>query len=85
MGLNNTVQVYFPEDDMTEQYKLVTIHPGQFPEGPYQHRIPHGKGADGTQGKRPGAHKVDDDYSYDVVIKSIENTIDDGSDAIRKF
>ena len=56
VGLNNTVQVYFPEDDMTEQYKLVTIHPGQFPEGPYQHRIPHGKGADGTQGKRPGAH-----------------------------
>ena len=24
VGLNNTVQVYFPEDDMTEQYKLVT-------------------------------------------------------------
>ena len=29
--------------------------------------------------------KVDDDYSYDVIIKSIENTVDDGSDSIRKF
>ena len=29
--------------------------------------------------------KVNEDYSYYVQIRSIENTIDDGSDALRKF
>ena len=29
--------------------------------------------------------KVNADYSYDVIIKSIENTVDDGSDQLRKF
>ena len=29
--------------------------------------------------------KVRDDYSYFVVIKKIENTVDDGSDELRKF
>ena len=29
--------------------------------------------------------KVNENYSYFVQIKKIENTIDDGSDALRKF
>ena len=29
--------------------------------------------------------KVNDDYSYFVEIRKIENTIDDGSDELRKF
>ena len=29
--------------------------------------------------------KVNEDYSYDVIIQSIENTVDDGSDQLRKF
>ena len=29
--------------------------------------------------------KVNDSYSYFVEIRKIENTVDDGSDALRKF
>ena len=29
--------------------------------------------------------KVNDNYSYYVVIRNIENTVNDGSDQIRKF
>ena len=29
--------------------------------------------------------RVNDSYSYDVIIRSIENTVDDGTDRLRKF
>ena len=32
-----------------------------------------------------GVVKVNDDYSYFVKIMKIENTVDDGSDDLRKF
>ena len=85
VGLNNTVQVYFPEDDMTEQYKLVTSIRGNSLKGLISIESPMGKALMGHKVNDRVHIKVDDDYSYDVVIKSIENTIDDGSDAIRKF
>ena len=85
VGLNNTVQVYFPEDDMTEQYKLVTSIRGNSLKGLISIESPLGKALMGHKVNDTVHIKVDDDYSYDVVIKAIENTVDDGSDAIRKF
>lgn len=39
VGINNTVTIYIPEDDVEETYKLGHFDPEQLPEGPDQHRI----------------------------------------------
>ena len=83
VGLNNTVQLYMEEDDETETYKLVTSIRGNSLSGRISTESPLGK-AIHKVGDRV-AVKVSDDYTYYVVIRSIENTEDDGSDAIRGF
>ena len=85
VGLNNTVEVYFEEDDMTETYKLVTSIRGNSLKGLISIESPLGKALMGHKVNDRVHIKVDDNYGYDVVIRSIVNTIDDGSDAIRKF
>lgn len=85
VGLNNTVTVYFEEDDLTETYKLVTTVRGNSLEGRISIESPLGKA---ILGHRVGDRievKVNDTYSYYIEIKSIENTIDDGSDRLRSF
>lgn len=85
VGLNNTVQVYFEEDDMTETYKVVTSVRGNSLKGLISIESPLGKALLGHKVNDRVHIRVDDSYGYDVVIKSIENTVDDGSDAIRKY
>lgn len=85
VGLNNTVQVYFEEDDCTETYKVVTSIRGNSLKGLISIESPLGKALLGHKVNDRVRIKVDDDYSYEVIIKSIENTVDDGSDSIRKF
>ena len=85
VGLNNTVQVYFEEDDITETYKVVTSIRGNSLKGLISIESPLGKALLGHKVNNRVRIKVDDDYSYDVIIKAIENTVDDGSDSIRKF
>lgn len=85
VGLNNTVQVYFEEDDMTETYKVVTSIRGNSLKGLISIESPLGRALLGHKVNDRIHIKVDEDYGYDVIIKSIENTVDDGSDSIRKF
>lgn len=85
VGLNNTVKVYFEEDDMTETYKLVTSVRGNSLKGLISIESPLGRALMGHKVNDRIHIKVDDDYGYDVIIQSIENTVDDGSDGIRKF
>lgn len=85
VGLNNTVQVYFEEDDITETYKVVTSIRGNSLKGLISIESPLGKALLGHKVNDRIHIKVGADYGYDVIIKSIENTVDDGSDSIRKF
>lgn len=85
VGLNNTVQVYFEEDDCTETYKVVTSIRGNSLKGLISIESPLGKALLGHKVNDRVRIKVDDDYSYEVIIKSIENTVDDGSDKLRSF
>ena len=85
VGLNNTVQLYMEEDDETETYKLVTSIRGNSLSGRISTESPLGKAILGHKVGDRVAVKVSDDYTYYVVIRSIENTEDDGSDAIRGF
>lgn len=85
VGLFNTVELYFEEDDETEKFKVVTSVRGNSLKGLISTESPLGKA---IMGKKAGDRveiKVSDSYSYYVVIKSIENTHDDGSDQIRKY
>ncbi len=85
VGLNNTVVVYIEEDDAEETYKIVTTVRGNSLKGLISIESPVGKA---LMGHRVGDRvevKVNNDYSYYLTIRSIENTVDDGSDELRKF
>lgn len=85
IGLNNTVEIYFEEDDITETYKLVTTVRGNSLEGRISIESPLGKAILGHKAGDRVEIQVNDNYSYYVVIRSIENTIDDGTDKLRGF
>ncbi len=85
VGLNNTVKLYFMEDDEEETYKLVTSVRGNSLKNYISTESPLGQA---ILGRRAGdiVHvKVNDTVGYDVEIRSIENTGDDGSDKLRSF
>ncbi|MCB7303848.1 transcription elongation factor GreA [Bariatricus massiliensis] len=84
-GLNNRITVYFPEDDMEETYKLVTSIRGNSLGGYISTESPLGKAVFGHREGETVHVKVSEDYSYPVVIRSIENTNDDETDRIRGF
>lgn len=85
VGLNNTVEVYFEEDDMSETYKVVTSVRGNSLKGLISIESPLGKALLGHKVNDRVHIRVNDGYGYDVIIKKIINTVDDGSDGIRKF
>lgn len=85
VGLFDTVTYFVEEDDEEEQVKIVTT----LRRDPFQNIIskesPLGMA---LMGKKVGDRisvKVNDDYSYFVVIKKIEKGKDDDSLEIRKF
>lgn len=84
-GINNRITVYFPEDDMEETYKLVTSIRGNSLGGYISTESPLGKALFGHKEGDSVKVKVNDDYSYEVVIKKIENTTDDEDDRIRSY
>ena len=85
VGMNNTVDVYFEEDDEVETYKIVTTVRGNSLKNLISKESPLGAAIFGKKVGDRCEVKVNDSYSYFVVIKKIENTIDDGSDQLRKF
>lgn len=83
VGLNNTVRVYFEEDDEEETYRIVTTVREDVLNGIISNISPMGKALLG--------HKVGDRVlvtpgkgePFSVVIKSIEKTEDESQDKIR--
>ena len=85
VGMNNTVDIYFEEDDVTETYKLVTTVRSNSLKNLISRESPLGAAIFGHKvGDRCEVH-VNDNYSYFVQIKRIVNTMDDGTDELRKF
>ena len=84
VGINNTVDVYFEADDEVATYRLVTSVRGNSLQGLISIESPLGKALKG--------HKVGErifvkagDGGYYVVIRKIENTMDDSHDTLRKY
>ncbi len=84
VGINNTVDLYFEDDDEVETYRLVTSIRGNSMQGLISIESPLGKAILG--------HKVGDKVKvqagaggYFVEIRGIDNSTDDSQDEIRKF
>lgn len=85
VGLNNTVEVYFEEDDETESYKLVTSIRGNSMNNYISIESPIGKAIIGHRVGDRVKVVVNDSVSYYVQIKNIDKTTDDSNDKIKEF
>ncbi len=85
VGINNTVTVEFAEDKSIEVFKIVTTVRGNSLEGLISNESPLGKALLGHKAGDTVHVQVNSGFGYDVIIKKIENTVDDGSDKIRSF
>lgn len=85
IGMNNTVELYFEEDDLTETYRIVTTVRENVLKGLISIESPLGKAIIGHRVNDRVHIQVNDKYGYDVVVKSITNTAEDEKDRIRGF
>lgn len=85
VGINNTVTVYFEEDDEEQVFRLVTSIRGNSMKNLISTESPIGKAILGRKKGERVPVKVNENYSYYLVIRKIENTSEDESDAIRGF
>ena len=85
IGVNNTVELLFEEDQTVEKIKIVTTMRGNSLEGLVSTESPIGKALLGHKTGDRVYVEVNGSYGYYVVIRSIEKTVDDGSDKIRSF
>ena len=85
VGLNNTVEVFFEEDGITERYKIVTSIRGNSRAGLISIESPMGKAILGSRLNERISIKVDNNYSYYIIIKNIDKSSDDENDRIKSF
>ena len=85
VGLYDKVTVYVEEDDETESYQIVTTMRQDALHGLISRESPVGRAVLGKKvGDRITIH-VNDDYSYDVIVQTIEKAKDDGSVPLSSF
>ena len=85
VGLFDTVTYYVEEDNCEEQVRIVTTLRQNSMQGLISKESPLGSV---IMGKKVGDRllvKVNDDYSYYIVIRKIEKGTDDATLEIRKF
>ena len=85
VGINNTVTVEFVDDATEDNFKIVTTVRGNSLENLISNESPLGKALLGKKVGETAHVQVNDTIGYDVIIRKIENTVDDGSDKIRSF
>lgn len=84
-GINNTITVYVEEDDEEETYRIVTTVRSDSLSNLISIESPMGKALLGRKVGERVEVKVNDTYSYYVVIRKIEKTTDDSGDKIRSY
>ena len=85
VGLNNTVKIYFEEDDEEETFKIVSTMRGDSVKGRISNESPIGAAIMGHKVGDRVEIKVNDSYSYYVVIKELVNTGEEETDTIRTY
>ena len=85
VGMNNTVTVYFEDDDEEETYKIVTTIRGNSLKNLISNESPLGKAIQGHKVGDRVLVRTNGNDGYYVVIKNIDNTTDDSHDTLRKY
>ena len=85
VGLNDTVTLYFEDDEEEDVYRLVTSIRGNSLENKISIESPLGKAIRGCRVGERAYVKINDKAGYYVEIRKIEKTGDDGTDAIRSY
>ena len=85
VGLGDTVELYIPDDDETEQYKLVTTVRGNSLRGLISIDSPLGKAIRRHKGGDRVHVKVEDRVGYDVEIRAIDKSTGGEDDKLRSF
>jgi transcription elongation factor GreA len=85
VGLNNTVTLYFEDDDEEEVYRFVTSIRGHSLDGLISNESPLGRAVMGHKVGDRCEVKTDNGGSYYVVIRKIENTGESAEDRIKAF
>ena len=85
IGLNDTVTLYFEDDEEDEVYRLVTSIRGNSLKNLISIESPLGKAIRGHKVGDRVEVKVNEKASYTVVVKQIEKTGEDDSDRIRSY
>ena len=83
-GVNNTVEIFYEDDESTEKIKLVTTVRGDSLEGLISIESPLGKALLGHKVGDRVLVEVNDSVKYYVVIKAIENS-DDSDGKIQPY
>lgn len=85
VGINDTVTLYFEEDDEEEVYRLVTSIRGNSMKGLISIESPLGKAIRGRHAGEEVTVRVNDRTSYVVQIQKIEKTGEEDTDQIRSY
>ena len=85
VGIDNTVELYFEEDDETETYRLVTSVRGNSLEGRISIESPLGKAILGHKEGDRVKVKTNGEDGYYIVVRSIDKSTDESGDEIRRF
>ncbi len=85
VGLNDTVTLYFEDDDEEEVYRLVTSIRGNSMEGRISIESPLGSAIWGHKEGETVFVKVNEKSGYEVTIRKIEKTGEEETDHIRSY
>ena len=85
VGINNTVTVYFEEDDEEQVFRLVTSIRGNSMKNLISTESPLGKAVLGHKEGDRVYVAVNETYGYYVEIRKIQNTSEDENDTIRGY
>ena len=85
VGLFDKVEIYIPEDDETQVIQVVTTVRCDPRQGLISRESPFGRSVLGRRVGDSFRVQVNDNYSYEAVIKSITKMKDDGSAPLMGF
>ena len=85
IGLGDRVELYIPEDDETESYKLVTTVRGNSMKGLISIDSPLGKAIKGHKVGDKVYIKVNDKYGYEAEIRAIDKSAEEEEEQLRSY
>ena len=85
VGMNNTVELYFEDEDETERYKIVTTVRENSLVNKISIESPLGKAIFKKKAGDRVFVSIDGNRGYYVTIRSIDKTTDDSQDQIRRY